>query len=88
MHLFLIKLFPELDSIAPICYNLSNHKIPNSICSLYPLQDYSNTPIIKFLEKNGTKYISLNRSKLLLSIIFKFSKFINKFNFILRYLYF
>ena len=62
MHLFIIHQFPDLDAFTPIIYKL-DHKLKGivKILSVFPVHDFREYELVKFLLKQKIQYLrSLN----------------------------
>ena len=65
MHLFIIHQFPDLDGFAPIIYKL-DHKLKGivKILSVFPVHDFREYELVKFLLKQKIQYYSLSKINL------------------------
>ena len=65
MHLFIIHQFPDLDELAPIIYKL-DHKLKGivKILSVFPVHDFREYELVKFLLKQKIQYYSLSKINL------------------------
>ena len=96
MHLFIIHQFPDLDGFAPIIYKL-DHKLKGivKILSVFPVHDFREYELVKFLLKQKIQYYSLSKINLknyflnlFLKVIFLLPRFfLFKLNILWHYLY-
>lgn len=76
MHLFIIELFVDLDSVAPIAINLQKNKQKTLVCSINYMQNYKNNYLTKYLKKNEVKYFDFPPVSLKNRILITFFKLI------------
>ena len=96
MHLFIIHQFPDLDGFTPIIYKL-DHKLKGivKILSVFPVHDFREYELVKFLLKQKIQYYSLSKINLknyflnlFLKVIFLLPRFfLFKLNILWHYLY-
>ena len=83
MHLFIVHLFPDLDTLAPVIYKLDcKSKGIAKILSVFPVHDLRNYAVMKFLLKRNIKYYSLasiNLKNFFLILFLKVLSFLPKF---------
>ena len=82
MHLFVIHQFPDLDELTPIIYKL-DHKLKGivKILSVFPVHDFREYELVKFLLKRKIQYYSLSKINLknyFLNLFLKAYVFITK----------
>ena len=96
MHLFIIHQFPDLDAFTPIIYKL-DHKLKGivKILSVFPVHDFREYELVKFLLKQKIQYYSLSKINLknyflnlFLKALFLLPRFfLFKLNILWHYLY-
>ena len=96
MHLFIIHQFPDLDAFTPIIYKL-DHKLKGivKILSVFPVHDFREYELVKFLLKRKIQYYSLSKINLknyflnlFLKALFVLPRFfLFKLNILWHYLY-